>query len=325
MTNKTQNILILAITAFMIVLVIVWFTVLNKGTVAITTGVTDYSVTINNVVIPCETDPCSIKSKIGTYGLIFNKEGYNSVSAKVEVARWKVTDVALKPKKKVEVMPSVVVPKTEEDILPVLPADLNAENTMYPVWHADGRIIFIDKSDERLKIRNTDGKIRPVTIFKNITPPVMDFYWSGDGARVIGSQVGDLYFVDVEQGSRKKQILEFVPANITWSPKSDFILVDDGADNVYKIDWNNREPAKLESGFKLSQSKWIDDTTLLIYSIDIKNNKTSVWTLDPSSGITETLVEKYDFPVSEMVYDKEAGKAYLRNSKESAWYEINLL
>lgn len=324
MTNKTQNILILAVTALLIGMIILWFFVLNKGTVTITAGVGDYSVKINNITTICTADPCSIRSKIGTYGLIFNKDGYNSVSAKVEVTRGKISQVALNPKKKVEIMPSVVVPKTEKDIPKILPTDLNIENTISPTWHQDGRILFLDKGDERLKIRNTDGKIRLVTILKTITPPI-DFYWSGDGARVIGLQKGDLYFVDIEQGARKKQVLEFAPVSIIWSQKSDFILADNGSSGIYRINWEDRQPVKLEQEFTLDQSEWIDDTTLLIYSLDIENNKTIIWILDPSSGTTETLVERYDFPMDNMVYDKEAGKAYLRNSKENAWYEISLL
>ena len=324
MTNKTQNILILVITLLVLGVVILWFFVLNRGTVAVTAGLSDYSITINNITTSCPADPCLAKVKIGTYELKFEKEGYNPVSAKVDIARWKTSAVTLQPKKKVEIVPSAIIPKTEA-ANPAIPADLNADNIISPVWSADGRLLFLDRSDERLKIRNTDGKIKLVTVLKQITPPI-NFYWSADSARIIGSQKGDLYFMDVDQGSRKKQVLEFAPSDIVWSPKSDFILVDDGSGAVYKIDWENREnPKKLEADPRLSQSEWIDDSTLLVYSIDTENNKTTIWTYNPSSEIREDLVEKFDFVIDKMVYDKEAQKAYLRNPRESGWYEISLL
>lgn len=324
MTNKTQNILIFAITILLLGMVMTWFFVLNRGTVAVTAGLSDYSITVNFKTTSCPADPCIAKVKIGAYGLTFEKEGYNPVSAKVEIARWQTTAVALQPKKKVEIAPSAIIPKTDV-INPAIPEDLNADNIISPVWSADGRLLFLDRSDEKLKIRNTDGKIKTITVLKGITPPI-DFYWSADGTRVIGSQKGDLYFMDVGQGSRKKQVLEFAPPDIVWSPKNDFILVDDGSGAVYKIDWENRETLKkLESYPRLNQSEWIDDSTLLVYSIDVQNSKTIIWTYNPSSEIKETLVEKYDFPVDRMAYDKETGKAYLRNSRENGWYEISLL
>ena len=53
MTNKTQNILILIVTVLIISLISVWFFVLNKGSVSITTGLSGYTINVADQAVTC--------------------------------------------------------------------------------------------------------------------------------------------------------------------------------------------------------------------------------------------------------------------------------
>jgi dipeptidyl aminopeptidase/acylaminoacyl peptidase len=321
MTNKTQNILILLTMAVLIGLIVVWFYVLNKGELIINTGVDDYRIYAETEEMICPQDPCTLKLKIGTHQIRFEKEGYNTITSVTTILRGKTSALQIEARKKMEIKPSSFLPAeyTPE------PSVSDADNIIAYSWNTKrDRLLFLDSGDDRLKIREPDGKITLITALKNILPP-MAFYWSPDEKRILASQKADLYFIEIDMGSRKKQVLDFTPTGITWSPASDFIALNDEKHSLYKIEWENTEDVKkMDVELGLEKSAWISDTTLLAYTMDEKINQTEIWSFDLTDLTKEILAKKFDFLIDKMIYDPDKNTVYFRHEREGTWHEMQM-
>ena len=325
MTNKTQNILIFLLMTVLIGLVIVWFYVLNEGKLIVNAGVDNYTINVNNQLTSCPKDPCEIELKVGSYQVKFIKEGYIEASSQTTIVRGKTSAVKFEAKKKMEIIP-IEAPIGAPIGAPMDPPDdLNKDNIIGSIWNfKNDRFLFLDSSDSRLKIREPDGKITLITTLKNIFAPI-DFYWSSDDKYILASNKSDIYFIEIELGSRKKQVLNFEPTQISWSPASDFVLFNDENRFLYKIDWENQENVqKSDVELDLGISAWIDDTTLLTYKTDTEKNQTEIWTYDPIDLTKESLAQKFDFPIDKITYDSSQNTAYLHHEREDTWYEMKM-
>ncbi|MBU1935665.1 PEGA domain-containing protein [Patescibacteria group bacterium] len=324
MSQTAQKTLIFITMLVLIGLVIAWFTVLNTGSITITTGLDSYTIYTDYEPIFCEKDPCTIKLESGNYQVRFEKDEYNTITTKATVIRFKDVEVVFTPKKAFKLELINIVPGQEKS--PVLPAPsgIDIENVITSMWNEDrDKFLFLDKSDNRLKIIDKSDKITLITKLTNIKPP-FDLYWSPSENLILGNQDQDLYFIEVDEGSRKKQIADFTPIAVLWSPQDDFILLNDDQNNLYKINWTDRITEKLDLVIDLNESVWIDDTTLITYSINEEKNQTTIWTFDFKQEIREDLIQRFDFPINKIDYDLNQNLIYVHNSRESAWYEINL-
>jgi hypothetical protein len=323
MINKTQNILIFTLMAVLITLVVVWFYVLNEGKLIVTAGVTDYIVYANNFQTTCHQDPCEIKLKIGRYGVRFEKDGFNTASSQITITRGKTSAVKFEAKKKMEIKASIG-PSIEPSIENI-PKKINKEDIIASKWNAENsRFLFLDKNDGRLKIMEPGGEIKLITTLKNIPPPI-NFYWSPSEKYILAGKKNEVYFIDVDTGSRKKQVLDFIPAWIAWSKTDDFLLMNDENNSMYKIYWANPENTeKLDIALNLGKSVWINDTTLIVYEIDAEKNQTEIWTYDLANMTRENLITKFDFPINKIIYNPEQNTAYFYNERESGWYEMKM-
>jgi len=330
MTNRTQNILIFAVMAILITLVVVWFYVLNEGKLIVTAGVNDYIIYANNFQTVCPEDPCEIRLKIGGYSVRFEKEGFNTASSQASIARGETIAVKFEAKKRMEINPMVaqVVAQVVAQIVDPaenIPKNLNEEDIIGYAWNAgNSRFLFLDKNDGRLKIMEPDETIKLITTLKNIPPPI-DFYWSSGEKYIIAVKENGLYFIDADTGSRKKQVLDFVPAGIIWSKTDDFLLIN-GENNslykIYRITPENTE--KLDIALDLGKRVWINDTALMTYDIDSKNNRTEIWAYDFANMTKESLIIKFDFPVNKIIYSEEQNTAYFYHERENGWYEMKM-
>jgi len=340
MTNRLQNILIFLLMIILIVTVVIWFYVLNEGKLIVNTGVDNYTIYAGNQPTLCLNDPCEIDLKIGSYQIGFIKEGYIEASSQTTIARGKTSAVKFEAKKKMEIIPIEAPARLPDGQVGALigapigaatgtpaefPDDLNKDNIIGSAWNAkNDRFLLLDSDDSRLKIREADGEITLITTLKNISPPI-DFYWSPDDKYIVANKGADIYFIEIEMGSRRKQVLNFEPAQITWSPANDFLLFNDKNRSLYKTDWEDQENMKkLDFELNLEESVWINDTTLLTYKTDTERNQTEIWTYDPVNLITENLAQKFDFPIDKITYNQDQNTAYFHHKRENGWYEMKM-
>lgn len=301
--------------------VIIWFTVLNKGTAIITTELTNYSITIRGKITLCEVDPCSIELPKGTYQIIFEKEGYNKNTTNITIKRGTKTPVVLMPKKiiKLKLKKSNTTEKRNPKIQ--FPSDINPNNIISSVWNKErDSFLYLDSSDSRLKITK-NGEESLITSLKNISPP-FDLYLSDDSSKIIGNQGQDLYFIETKEGKRKKIVLNFTPSAITIAPTGDYILLNTDSE-LNLINWNDTNQLNnLQTSLNLNNSVWINSDELVTYEINKNNNKTIIWSFYPKTKTRINLTEKFHFPVSEIKYDQEVNKISIFNSEEKKWYEV---
>ncbi|MBN1258654.1 hypothetical protein JXA05_02765 [Candidatus Peregrinibacteria bacterium] len=323
MDSKKQKIITAIGMAALIALVLIWFYPLNKGTVMITTGITAYEVRVDEEKwVPCSADPCSLKMASGPHNVEFQKEKYSPVTAQVVVKRGKLSVLALKPKKIMEILPSNRVPpyKNGETLPP--PAGIAAESVQASAWNAEGdKFLYLDKEKGRLNM--TDGeKTSPVTVLAGLTPPI-SLFWSPDGNKAIIKNGQNLYFIGLAEGSRKKETLLFDPSNISWAPGSGYLVFNDSENNVFKSDWQTRAVMPLDKKIPLAQSVWISENTLIYFEMG-DGSRASIYSYDINSGATDSLIQKYDFPLDAVIFGKEENKAFFHNPQNGGWYEMDL-
>jgi len=325
MSDKKQKIIAIAAIIALIGLVLIWFYPLNKGTVVVAAGVTDYQIRFDGKEwIPCPADPCSAKIGTGAHNVDFQKEKYTSPVAQITVKRGKLSALTLKPKKIMEIRPANIVPQLPKDEeMPPLPPGLSADNILASVWNATkDKFLYLDKADNRLKIMDATGKTSPVTVLAGIAPP-LGLIWSPDEKKVIGGNGRDLYFINIEEGARKKEALEFEPLNLMWSPGNGYLVLNGGKDGLYRLDWDARQTTALEKEIPLAQSTWLDADTLLYFTMG-EGSRASIQTYDIANNAQESLIDKYDFPLDAVTYDKEAKKAYFHNTQHGGWFEMEM-
>jgi hypothetical protein len=326
MTNKTQNILIFLLMIILIGAVVIWFYVLNEGKLIINTGVSNYTIYADNQPTLCAKDPCEIELKVGSYQIRFVKEGYIEASSPTTIVRGKTSAVNFEAKKKMEITPvETPIGAPMEHQLGEIPNDLNEDDIIASAWnYKNDKFLFLDNSDSRLKIREADGEIKLITTLKNIPSPV-DFYWSSDDKYILANKETDIYFIEIDMGSRKKQVMDFEPTQITWSPANDFLLLNDKNRSLYKIGWEDQENMqKMDVELSLKESVWISDTTLLTYKIDTDRNETEIWTYDPVNLTKENFAQKFDFPIDKIFYNSGQNIVYFHHEREKGWYEMKM-
>ncbi len=325
MTQYIRKILIVIVVLTLIVLVSIWVYAFDKGKIEVTTGLDNYKITIDEQIAFCNNDPCIIEAKSNIHNVRFEKESYNQITSTVYVKRGETTPVPLEPKKTITLQPSDVVKDIKRPKLPAPPNFDSKYSAIAYSWNENrDKYLFLDEEDDRLKIIDKEGEITLVTTLKNIESPI-DFYWSSDEKRILVNKDNDFYFIDVQLGSRKKYVIDFDPEYVLWSPKNDYILLNDKEKSMYRIDWNKQnyiEP--LNTKLDLSLSVWVNDDQLLIYIADEDVNKTNIFLFNPQTFTREQLTQKFDFPVDDIYYDSEINTGFLHDSGENQWYKLEL-
>ena len=324
MNPRTRNILI-GITLLILVGVAIWTYAFNDGNIEVNTGLNDYKIFVDEQVTLCNNDPCIIKTKSTIHQIRFEKESFNSITSTAYVKRGETTPIDLEPKKTIVLTPSDIVKDIERPKLPAPPNFDSKYSAIAYSWNEKrDKYLFLDKEDNRLKIIDKDGEITLITILKNIESPI-NFYWSSDEKRILINKDKDFYFIDVVLGSRKKYTMDFEPAYVSWSPKNDYVLLNDKDSSLYKINWNKQnyiEP--LNTKLNLLLSAWVNDNQLLIYKANEKINKTNIFLYNPLTTSMEQLTQKFDFPVDDIYYDQEINTAFMHDSGENKWYKLEL-
>lgn len=323
MSFRTKNILVFILMLILVGLVVAWFTILNKGLIVANTGLTNYNLVINNATYECTEDPCTLEHKTGSYLGRFEKDEYNVSSFNVAVLRGQKTEITLSPKKIVNLEVSETYNESTKPKIQV-PFGVDAESIIASSWNTDNsKFLYLDIKDGKLKITDKSGEEKIITILKDI-PKTLKLFWSEDESKIIGAQENDIYFIEVEIGSRKKNSLDFNPNNILMHKEGDYILLNQ-EDKLLKIDWDSMYEIKdLEIELDLAKSIWIDMDTIITYELDEEVNKTTIWAFTPNEKVSQTITEKFDFPITDIKFNNETQTVYVLNSKDNEWYEIKM-
>lgn len=325
MTIQQKNKLIFILMLFLAFLVYLWFYPLNQGYIRVITGQNNYQITIENQIIECKNDPCSLKFQSGFYAIQIEKKEYKPVTQNIAIKRGKVNNIQIKLAKIMTLKVSDISPTlpSSQSNRP-LPSSVNVDHIIAPTWNIDEKkLVYLDQNNKRLKVWS-DDKIKIITSLKNIKPP-LSFYWSPNEQFILGNNNQDIYFIEINKGSRKKNVLSFNPIAMHWSPDSRYILINNEQNQLFKIELKNpHTTTPLKITLNLAQSVWINEHTILFYAIDQKRKTTIIRTYDFLTQKISTLLTKYNFPINQINYNKDDNLIFLYNAQEKIWYKLEL-
>lgn len=320
MTTRIKNVLVFSLTILAATAVYIWFYPMDKGILSITADSANYLIISEENTIQCPQNPCITSLKTGFHGIKIQKDKFYPENINVEIKRGETKKISVKFKKIPTLSLSPTAPKDKTE-LKTLPEKLKNQSLLAPVWdESETMLAFIDQDDNRLKIWDKTGT-RAVTALRNIGNDFV-LHWSPDQKYLFGTDRKDIYFIDIKKASRKKDILEFDPQNTIWSLKSDYLLVNDDKNILYKIDFSKMSTESLETTLDLGNAVWGKGESLIFFSYDKEENKTIIESYDLSAQKKQEILTKYNFPVGKISSD-ENKKVYLYNSNEKAWYGLD--
>jgi WD40 repeat protein len=322
MTQTTKIRLTFLVTLLLAGLVYVWFYPLNKGQVSVNTGLTGYTVEVAELAgqkTLCPADPCLIPLHSDTYTMTISKDGYQKAETRVVVVRGNITRVDITLQKIFGITLAVIIPKYTGDVDRPLPEGSMPENLLGHKWSPDGsKLIYLDKNDGRVKLW-TPAESRKVTSLQGINEDIR-FIWSAGRQKVVAQSGTDLYWLDIESGSRKKQVLDFTPDYMTLSPNGATLLLSGPDGTLYTISAEIMQAAPFESKIDPKKTVWIDDATL-IYAVTPEGGSTEIGRACLDGRPQESLLSLSNFPI-DLLYHGQDSLVYLHNSATNTWYQL---
>lgn len=317
MSPFKKLILIVLLAGVLLTTVYVYFIFLNTGELRLDAGEGQYTAYLNEIAYPCLDNPCLLKLKSGNYELRIEKPGYYTYAENVNLGRASETEL----KVELEEIPRLKESgfSKESDSRPSFPT--NDDEVLAGIWNEEqSHYLFVDKTDEKLKIRDMEGGARIITTLKNLTPP-LTLFWAPNEQTAIIADGRELYFIKTELGARNKFMADFEPVRAMWTPDS--VLLNDPEGALYKVsldDFSAALPSTLK--FDLDACRLLEGTKLICYRQS--GNTTSVILVDLKDRTEEVLTERLDFPIDDIYYDSALSLAYFRESNSQTWYEIKI-
>ncbi len=321
MTAKTKQKFILLFTLFIVLAVYLWFYTLNTGTAIISTNLTNYKVTTSYKKFRCNKNPCKIEHRTGTWSFFIQKDGFSPVTKRLVIKRWKKVSFKTKLIKIVKLEISNVIPTNpNESPKKAIPVSLNINELVKPVWNqSQSKLVYLG-TDDRLKIWSSEG-IKPITIIHNLKSP-LDLIWSRNKGNIVGLTDQSIFLINIKQGSRYKLNFDFTPKNPLFSPDGSYVLINDKANRILRIDFTSQRVTQLKKSADLKASAWLNKNLLLIAGKDNNNKRLLIETLNPIENTTEVITSKWDFSVDRIIFDSRNNTAYLRSGDKSIWYKM---
>lgn len=318
MENRTKNILLFVLTLVLAGGIYVWYYPLDRGNVSVSVGLPDYWVMASDQSVQCASDPCVITLKTGSRTLTLRKDGYFPATAESEVKRFKTESITVQLKKIPTLKESLVVPSEPISLEnKPLPADLAEPSKLGAAWDAKGeKLAYVDLADDKVKVWS-GGTAHTVTPLANLGEGFR-FLWAPDSSMLAGMVDEDLYLIDTRKASRKKIQLGFVSRNASWSPNSDFLVLNDDQNKIYKIGTVGEPPSPISLQMDLGQSVWDQDGRLIYYTVDERANQTKIMAYSLVAEENTEIMTKYDFPISKIARDMN-GALYFYNPKLTSW------
>lgn len=322
MSNRAKSILIFIVMVLLIGGVYFWFYPLNKGKMEIMTGHSDYSIDVRGESIECPQDPCIVTLETGDHILTIQKDTYYSETIIINIKRGETIKTSVELRKIPTLTVSQIIPKdSRKKSLKELPEELKNLSILAPTWdQTEKKLVFLNLNDNKLKIWEENKDLKVITTLKNIGEG-FELYWSPNQIYLFGNIKEDIYFINTSKASRKKQVLDFTPQNIIWSLGSDYLLVNDEANNLYKIDFAQESLEPLPKILNLSNAVWESKDSLIFFSYNEDENKTTIENYNLLSQETEEIITKFNFPLSEIALDAN-NIIYFYNSDEKTWYYL---
>ena len=321
MTIRKKNILVFCFMILLAVGIYVWSYPLNKGKLSVSANVTEYQIISDENTLECPQSPCVINLKTGVHSIEVQKNGYLSSTISIQIIRGRTIDSDVELIKIPTLNLSEVVPAEKSNNAKNIPAILEGQTIISPVWNSDeSNLAYIDTDEEKLKIWAGDNDIRVITSFKNISDE-FELSWSPDNQYLFGKEGINLYFINISKASRKKNIIAFVPQNIIWTQKSGSLLFNDDEKNMYLADFSDETIKPLSIVFDLGNSDWDKNGNLISYINNIEGDNVSIVSFNPGLNEKKDIMTKFDFLIGKIVADNE--KIFFYNTKDEKWYNLD--
>ncbi|MBI5411914.1 PEGA domain-containing protein [Candidatus Peregrinibacteria bacterium] len=298
--NRWKQLLFVSPFLLAIILIIVWFYVLDKGDVRIQTNVRNATVDSENKTIPCVKKQCLLTLKTGPHLLTIKKDGYHPATKAIGVERNKTTDLTITLLKIAQLISVEGSPR-------------------FPAAAGEGNLVFLDPADNRVKIQKKEG-VKVITSLINIKG-ALTFYTSPSEEWTIGQNGADLYLMNIIKGTRQKKPLSEIAYSINWAPDNAGILYNNEAKQIFMLNTTG-ETRPLNATIDISLIGWIDPQRFIYITVD--NGLTSINVFDISSGVTEQLITKTNFLIDVIQWDETQKTTYFHENKEKKWYRLEL-
>jgi hypothetical protein len=318
MKIENKNLLIAFATLLLCGLVIVWMYPLNKGMVEVTASVPGFSIAIQNTAVACETSPCTLKFKTGTYTLRVLKEDFVTYEEEIKIKRFKTISVKAELKKinklvAVEGIPAFVQSRPKLSY----PPDISFDFTLTPAWNnSASALLYLEKETGLLKLYEA-GVSKVISTLKSPAGS-LSVKWAPGKEKALLLGETEAYLIGIPEGSRIKMPLSFKITAALWDPAGAKIYLNDEEGTLYRLEGTKIEtmPAKTN----LNLSTWMDENRLL--TLTQENFGASLDLLNPETGDRQTLLYQGNLKASEIQYDLTGKKAYIKNESDGKWYEM---
>jgi hypothetical protein len=294
---------------------------LNTGNLSLTIGQNDYTLTAGDRGLECKIDPCELKLNRGAHEIRIQKDGFFPEIRNITIQRGQTESLKLELKKIPTLQVSSIIPPNEIEIMGTIPDNLKSQETLSPTWSPTKKqLAFIDGIDNKLKVEK-EGKIQTIASLSGLSNEFI-MLWSPNEKLILGHEKKDLYFIDIEKAARKKWIADFAPLNITWSMNSDYLIINDAENNLYRINWENKDLEPLNKNIDLKQSTWESTDRLIFYTYSEDENRTLIESLDLNTLETQEILNKFNAPIEKISRD-ETGNIYFYQTLDSTWYQLD--
>lgn len=319
MEEGKKNIVVFIVLMAIAAGIYVWSYPLNKGSLKITSNLSNYLVFFESSSKECLENPCEITLKPGSHQIKVQQDGFFPETIQATIKRGKNKGINVDLKKTPKLIASEIIPK-EKNENKALPKEINEQDTLTFSWNENAeQLAFIDQTDSKLKTWK-DNEIKITASLKGVSNK-LKLNWSPDNQHIFGQEEEVAYFIDTEKASRKKRIFDFTPKNLMWTPETNNLLVNDIALNVYQI--SIEEEVEKEMNFKLNlkNSAWENKNRLIFYDYNKKENQTTVAAINIESLEKTEILTKFNFPIDQVV--SEGGKIFFHHEAQETWYELD--
>ncbi len=316
MKQQKKNKLVFGLLMAVAAIIYLWYYPLDRGSVSISVGLSDYLLIAQGQTVQCPADPCLFSQKTGNVELKIQKDGYFPETAKIKIRRFKTEALAFHLKKIPTLKQSPVAPTESVSAQEKpLPEGLDPKSLAAYAWNNEGaQLAFLDKNDEKVKIW-ANGTAKVVTPLKGIGGG-FKFLWSPDSAQLVGIMGKELYFIDTQKASRKKTVLDFEPQNLLWVPEFNALVANNEAGKVFRVGVNEETPLAL--AVNLNHAVWDQNGKLVYFQVDGEANQTKIFAYDPAMDESAEVVSKYNFPLSKIIRGAD-GSIYFYNPDLENW------
>lgn len=307
--NRTRNFVIVFITLLLAGGVYAWFYPLNTGHLVIQSNVEGFSLKAGEKALNCQGFGCQIKLRTGAHLISVEKENYYDQSLNLFIKRGETQNLNLSLEKIPRLVVSPIIPESKTS----KPTPNQVDPTFSKQWNkAQTKLVYLDSIDNRLKIWG-DGQIENIAQLKGISN-IFELHWSENEELLAGLELQDLYWISIEDKTRIKHQLSFVPKTVQWA-SGETLLIADSQNKLFELD-SKGKLNDLGQTVDLKEGKWSAKNTLVFYEPE-----DGLINYDPTKNSTQTLL-KPTFEPAEIQNDEE-GNIYILNSEENNWYVLD--